>query len=120
MKNKILVVEDLPNIYHDVRKTLTAAGYTVEILSTLPQHPSDTNFQTLVARSSEFAAIIWDNDIKDVYASNGYIQEFAKVYSGVMIAYGSPRDEQMSAGCTHQSDSKRGHDLLKTINELLQ
>jgi DNA-binding response OmpR family regulator len=120
MKNKILVVEDLPNIYREIEKVLVAGGYEVELLRQLPQHPSDSAFQIIVNRSSEFAVIIWDNDIKGIYASRGYIQEFAKTYKGVMIACGSQQDEQISAGCNERCDSKSGQVLLKKINELLQ
>lgn len=118
---KVLIFEDDIYLARALKKTLGAKGFEVETILSLPTSIEAEGFQEVLNRSSGFSLIVWDGDMQGIYTFRGYIQEFAKVFKGPMIAHSGStqgREFQMSAGCTHELP-KDYDDLLVLIGELL-
>ena len=119
---KILVFEDDYHQAERLKKKLGKMGFKVEVVDSLPQYPNDQAFTSLLARSSEFALIIWDGEIFNIMSTDGFIQEFKTVFSGPMIAH-SASDQtcslQVEVGCTHSIQKDIDNDLFDLIQTLL-
>lgn len=119
---KILVFEDDHHQAERLEKKLGKMGFEVEVVDSLPQGPNEEAFTSLLARSSEFALIIWDGEISNIMSTDGFIQAFKTVFSGPMIAH-SASDQtcviQVEAGCSHSVQKDGGNELFDLIQALL-
>lgn len=125
MKN-ILLIEDNANCSCFIIECLKRAGYSIEPVERLPTSPSDGKFQKLLQRAQEFDLVIWDADIfngaQSVMTFDGFIQAFALVFKGPMLANSKQdnyREKQMAVGCTHEVEDKDPSTLLRIVKELL-
>ncbi len=119
---KILIFEDDIYLVRALDETLGDKGFKTETILRLPATIEAESFQDLLRRSSEFSLIVWDAEIRGDYSFKGYIQAFAEVFEGPMIAHSGStagRAFQMSAGCTHEVP-KEGFGLVDKIVELVK
>jgi CheY-like chemotaxis protein len=114
---KILLFEDDKEVCQNVVEVLSNSGFQVEVVNELDYSVTSPSFQALVARADEFSAIVWDgymNRIETIVTTNGFIEAFAKVFKGPMIAFSKSdriRRIQIAQGCTSLIDNKDARHL---------
>lgn len=112
---KALIFENHPACALTLERSFKTAQYETEVITRIPASPEDPMFRELLSRAPQFDVIVWGSRMETIeggftiYTHEGFIQAFAEVFKGPMIANSSMPEERQklrSAGCNYSCNSK--------------